>query len=281
MNDKIVKQQKALAYKMEELVPIVADLAGKYHGIDSTSMSYEKANQLMGAVVFCIQEYSKNQSETMSARQAYERGFDLVKQKTKDTLSLYNEILKNFDSYGNYYLQHTVVAGMPEFFKWYDSRFAPQETLLTLDYNVLKDSEIRKLQGIDAIDAYLKCIDVEQKFLGGINRSFVIQCLEGYDSSYKDMVDNLCLPVLKHLIGCVLLGTRKISSIFSEGDQKKIYDQLNGSDVHQVEAKIQNWLQHFVEGHYEEADSQNINQYLSVAVSDVLVRMRYSCDWEG
>lgn len=276
MNEKIVSQHKQLSYELEELVPIVAALADKYNGMDSSSISYEKANELMGAVIFCIQQKSRIHSEKMSAREAYERGFKLVEEKTKDTLSLYHQLLMDFDSYGNYYLKQTVVAGMPEFFKWYDIRFAPQEILLTLDYNVLWDNEIRKLQGIDAIYAYLKCIDAEQKFLGGLNRSFVMQCLNSYDSAYKHMVDNLCLPILEHFLGCVLLEARSMAETLTVAERKKIYEKLIQSNVDEMEQEMQIWLEHFIEGHYDESESKNIYQYLSVAVRDVLVRMMHA-----
>ena len=35
-------------YKMEELLPIVSELAQKYTGYESTSVTYEKAQMLMG-----------------------------------------------------------------------------------------------------------------------------------------------------------------------------------------------------------------------------------------
>ena len=40
-------------YEMEELVPIVGKLAEKYTANESTSITYEKAEQLMGAVLYC------------------------------------------------------------------------------------------------------------------------------------------------------------------------------------------------------------------------------------
>ena len=45
-----------MEYTMEELVPIVRKLAEKHHGYESTSMTYEKAEQLMEAVLYCIRE---------------------------------------------------------------------------------------------------------------------------------------------------------------------------------------------------------------------------------
>lgn len=43
-------------YKMEDLLPVVAELAEKYTSKESTSLPYEKARQLMEAVLYCIRE---------------------------------------------------------------------------------------------------------------------------------------------------------------------------------------------------------------------------------
>lgn len=195
-------------YKMEELVPIVGKLAQRYTAGESTSVTYEKAEQLMGAVLYCIREaayaergdYSceKGQQkcdilakqEKLSAQQAYERGLACVEKKVRAALSLYNELMTAFDSYGNRCLYDTVVKGMPEFFKWYNMRFAPQDTILTLDYPVLRD--LSAYTGIDRIYEYLLCIEKEQAFLRTFSRNDVIDALASYNPAYEDMVDNIC-----------------------------------------------------------------------------------------
>lgn len=117
-------------YEMEELVPIVGKLAEKYTAFESTSVSYEKAEQLMGAVLYCIHETWQvparerekqgaglmAKGERLSAAQAYEMGARLVEEKTKAALSLYHEILPGFDSYENQCLKDTFLNGLPEFF---------------------------------------------------------------------------------------------------------------------------------------------------------------------
>ena len=40
--------------EMEELLPVVAKLAERYTSKESSSVSYKTAEQLMGAVVYCI-----------------------------------------------------------------------------------------------------------------------------------------------------------------------------------------------------------------------------------
>ena len=53
-----------MQYKTEELIPIVAKLAEKYTAKESTSITYEKAQQLMGAVIYCICEYEAAQKQS-------------------------------------------------------------------------------------------------------------------------------------------------------------------------------------------------------------------------
>lgn len=53
-------------YQMEELLPIVSELAQKYAGYESTSITYEKAQSLMEAVLFCLNEYNTSYMNTTS-----------------------------------------------------------------------------------------------------------------------------------------------------------------------------------------------------------------------
>ena len=132
-------------YTMEELVPIVGKLADKYTSCESTSITYEKADQLMEAVLYCIHELEKDggdfavSTDGMSAQQAYETGFGCVERKVKKALHLYNAVLPDFRPYENQCLYRSFVLELPHFFQRYDIRFAPQDTILILDYPVLKD----------------------------------------------------------------------------------------------------------------------------------------------
>lgn len=215
---------------VEEMLPIVAKLTERYTAGESTSVTYEKAEQLMGAVLYCIREagYEEEDEECretdnagngqsecgmysdemkggaektgtmypavckkgMSAQQAYEAGLVRVEKKVKAALALYNALSLQFDSYGNRCLNDTFVKGIPEFFKWYDMRFAPQDTILMLDYPIQKD--LSAYTGIDRIYEYLRCIKEEQEFLHSFCRNDVIDALTRYNPSYEEMIDNVC-----------------------------------------------------------------------------------------
>lgn len=190
-------------YKMEELIPVVTWLAKKYTSNESSSVTYEKAQQLMGAVIYCIRMSMAGHSgevlsytEKLPAMEAYKAGYEILLKKVSDTMELYHSILNYFDDYQNRCLSDTVLKGIPEFFKWYDTRFNPQDTILTLDYPVTID--MSQYQGINAIYTYLKCIEKEQCYLKLHKRTAVIDILEKYDLEYRDMIDNICSPVMQY-----------------------------------------------------------------------------------
>ena len=81
-------------YDMNELLPVVARLTKRYTGIESSSVTYEKANQLMGAVIYCIREIESGEagalvSRQQNAMQAYQAGAELVRKKTEELLRFY------------------------------------------------------------------------------------------------------------------------------------------------------------------------------------------------
>lgn len=194
-----------MRYEMEELVPVVGKLAERYTAYESTSMTWERAGQLMEAVLYCIAETEQAgegalpAAEGMTAREAYEAGAACVEKKTRRALELYNALLPEFCHYGNDCLYDTVVRQLPEFFKWYDIRFAPQETIVTLDYPVRKD--LSAYAGIDKIYEFIKCIDAEQKFLRRFSGERVAGLLARYEGDWKGAIENVCEVVLRCVEG--------------------------------------------------------------------------------
>ena len=183
-------------YPMEELLPVVARLAAKYSSGSSTSVTMERAQQLMEAVLYCIRENEhlceksgsdeKNlqNSRNMTAQEAYENGYRMVLEKTDRARNLYHELIQNFTDYGNQSLHDTVILGIPAFFRYYDAEIDPQNQILTLDYPTIWP--VGELCGVDAIYHYLKCLRMEQMFLDGIPDETVKKILEAYCADYRE-----------------------------------------------------------------------------------------------
>jgi hypothetical protein len=285
------KTENKMEYAMEELVPIVGKLVEKYTAFESTSVTYETAEQLMGTVLYCIHEAESFGREgvcgetgwylktgKMPAQRMYELGASLVEQKVKRALALYNGLSTEFVCYGNHCLHDVFVKGMPEFFKWYDVKFNPQDTILTLDYPVLKD--LSRFTGIDEVYAYLNCIRLEQAFLRQFPEGYVIRV-----ASKRDEMENLCEVVLTDMSIHVLAGKslserefaeedfQRIKKVFSENDRREIYDRLKRA------------IGAFLENDYKEEakqgknmETRELHEYFADCVGNIVVRLKNAAD---
>ena len=278
-------------YEMEELVPLVGKLAEKYTGHESTSITYEKAEQLMEAVIYCIcegEQAVKNpltSAQKMPAQQAYEIGLTCVREKVKTSLELYNrmmsgteilqksEIKQGFDDFENRCFYDTVIKGLPEFFKWYDPVFEPQNTILTLDYPVLKD--LSAYAGIDRIYEYIRCIELEQCFLGIFPGNHVKTVLCRYDDRYRSMIENICEIVLTDTLGHMMVR-KPLQEVICMEDCSRMQELLCRKDVREITALLQEMLKAFLEQYYK-ADGE-LTEYLEYSLQNLSIRLKNAAE---
>lgn len=265
---------------MEELVPIVGKLAEKYTANESTSITYEKAEQLMGAILYCIHELKEINgnllalSEKIPAQKAYEIGAAYVKEKAEKALNLYNRIMPGFYHYENQCLYDTFVKGIPEFFKWYDIQFEPQNTILTLDYPVLKD--ISGYAGIDKIFEYIKCIGLEQKFLKSFPAGYVTNILFKIDRNWKESMDNICETVFTYVTGHILTGKSLVEFELEQTDYLYMQELFIQVDLEDIKKRLESALGIFIKNYYE--DDRELLDYLSSAIGGIAVRLKNAAD---
>lgn len=91
-------------YSMEGLMTIVAKLAGQYMCGESSSISYERAQMLMEAVIYCVKEYESADNDKLSGgfwlEEAYRGGSQLVVEKVMKLKDRYHQMLPSFRDYG-------------------------------------------------------------------------------------------------------------------------------------------------------------------------------------
>lgn len=109
-------------YGLEEILPVVIYLTNKYTSGESSSVPYEKAEMLMEAVLYCIREcFTWNTAgvlpavNSLSARQAYDKGYEYVTEKVKMARGLYDGLITDFEDYGCLNYRKTVLEGFPPF----------------------------------------------------------------------------------------------------------------------------------------------------------------------
>lgn len=267
-------------YRMEELIPIVGKLTQRYTSLESTSVTYETANQLMGAVLYCLREaeYASDHALVSGGGtdvwEAYETGLFGVKEKVKHALLLYHALMPQFCAYGNRCLSDLFTRGMPEFFRRYDAEFEPQNTILTLDYPVLKD--ISGYEGIDRVYEFLSCIRLEQIFLMKMPKDAVLRQLFGYDPMYEDLAENICEIVLRDLIVHFCLKKPFAGEHPEQKDALRLQELVRDMDLSGMKELCGNVLR-AIAGEYGEEEA-NLCSYFSKAVCDIAVRLKCAAD---
>ena len=262
--------------EMQEMLEIVAELSRKYASGDSTSITYETAEQLMGAVQYCINEYESEdstcrddagdriesaeidesarkksltrlpESGSLSVRARYDAGRRILSQKIRASLDSYNSLMEHFDAYGNQNLNDVVTKAIPGFFKYYDHRYNPQNTMITCDYPTIippfisiekevkshrRDDREEEMNsetytGIDAISRYICYITIEQSFLGRMPHDFVIRILNENDASYEHQFYNISSILIYHVLGCLVIG-KKLTEELSQPDYEELFMKIN------------------------------------------------------
>lgn len=233
-----------MEYPMEELLPIVTKLVDKYTSKDSSSVSYEVARMIMGAVIYCINETSEKEADHVPAaqdrppaQQMYEAGYEIVVSKVHQAREWYDAVIIDFEDYGCRNYRDTILHGMPAFFLRYDARFNPQDHLLTLDYPVM----VRRKGacGIDLILEYLKGIYAEKQFLSCFERQPVADLLECIVPDYRSLyLDNICEAVLLRVIQCAIAGSGIKELKLSEQDHRAVLAATDGKSLEETEAMV-------------------------------------------
>lgn len=249
-------------YTPEELLPVMIKLAEKYTSKDSSSISYERAEYLMDAVIYCISEVNlgpfihqlSKTSDNLSPQEAYDIGLSVIKEKVATLTSHFNNLIKSFDDYGNENYHDTVTKGIPGFLLRYDPQFAPQENIITMDYPILIPPT--NLRGINAIIHYVNCIDIEQRFLSIFPREKVIQILEEYHPDYVSLFDNISEIVMNKILSKMIPDSHWITS-------------HNESEINDV---LQNIWHRFIHEYFHE--DLAIEQYYQSSIKDYAYRLK-------
>lgn len=295
-----------ISYQLEELIPIAARLAERYTGYEHSSITYEKAEMLMGAVMYCIDEYENGESDKMilegkrcTADEAYMAGLKRIKEKAVRLQAIFNDMIPSFRDYGVECLRDTVVKGIPAFLLRYDVEYAPQETLLTLDYPLL--SSIPEGSGVTAVLAYINGIRYEQKLLGAFSKAYVIDALKAYHRDYKVLIENVSEIVLQNIVEHMLLDRFRQSteadagcrsrygsgynteagtgSGFSAGEYAILEDILARQSRQQLEEFIKQVIRYLTDTLLDKDEAAYA--YFLSAGSNIAVRMKNSMGHEA
>lgn len=270
-----------MTYQMEELIPIAGKLAERYTAFESTSVTYEKANQFMEAALYCIREGERASDSLpaagsgIKAEQMYEAGFLCVKEKVKRALEIYNELTPQFSCYKNRCLHDTVIKGLPEFFRWYDAEFEPQNTIITLDYPVLRD--LSGYTGINKIYEFIVCIRLEQIFLSGFPEAYVMRQMFRYDNLHTDFMENVCGIVLLPTVARMFLQKPFGDLDFEKDDYVRLRELFYQHGLDACRENCLKAVKAITENYGENSDQ--LFSYFAEEIENMAVRLKNASEY--
>ena len=178
----------------------------------------------------------------------------------------YETLMQDFCDYGNHALSDTIRKGIPAFLKHYDVKYAPQDTILTLDYPILEDLHL--YSGIDRVYQYVKDITLEQKFLKRYDNAYVMELLNAYSGDYAEMLENIPSIVFTNTIGHILAG-KPITSTLGSDDYEDIYERFASGKFPSV--SIRSLADKFLQTYY--AGESDVITYLNGELPNILYRI--------
>ncbi len=148
----------------------------------------------MEAVIYCIAHWDHGTETSLtasvpSAEVAYKIGCEAVINKVKKTQEKYNQLLGFFDDYGNRNYRDTVEKAILGFFMYYDVKYAPMETMITMDYPILGLD--MSMEGIDMIAQYIDAIWKEQQYLSKFPKGYILDELRAFHPRYENEFFNI------------------------------------------------------------------------------------------
>lgn len=265
-------------------MPVVAKLAARYTSNESTSISYDKARQLMGAVIYCIEEYENaaaglrdlvTANAAVSADTAYRQGYEILIEKVKKIQQEYNLMMKEFQFYGNRCCYDTFQKGMPEFFLYYDARFHPMNHILTLDYPVLVSLEPRC--GADLMEVYVRSAFLEQSFLKKLPADYIMHVLNAYSGDYGELIINLASIVIRNVLGCRIAGKSIDLNGYSPVEMERLKLFISGKSSEELEVQLKKYIDELMDFAYE--GNEELGNYLKEDVKNFRFELQHGLNY--
>lgn len=198
---------------MDGLLLILSDKTNEFNRGESSSVTVEKAEEIMMSIMFVISLKLKSYNSPKAAISAlkekspkllYEGGIELARRKIAVCRHLQKRIADNLFDTPNIFYRSTIIDGINAFFKLYSLNFQAHEIHITADYPVLAGRP--EADGIEFIEEYLRCILAENAFLRLFDPWEVHNLLSGFSEDYKNIPMNLFEPVLLSALGLIMVN---------------------------------------------------------------------------
>lgn len=229
------EEQGLFLQKTWDLLKIQAE---KYNGFDSTSMTVEKAQDLLASIVYSL-SLVIDQSN-LSAEAIIQQDFStllgqaqtILETKWKALYSVWNEICLEAPEINNFYYISTLKE-IGIFFKKYDFHYEAHRVPCNIDYPLIKAIP-DNLKGINYIEAYLKSIRIENQYVKKYAHENVLELLQEMASEYEENYFNFCECVFVNALGKEMVSSGKDSLFIDEEELHRFSAEYIGKTAEEI-----------------------------------------------
>ena len=195
---------------------------------DSSSVLVETAEELLSSICFTLDAYVKATGSTPrllvteKLDTMYEGGLKIIEAKIDEGKHLWQTACMSAPDIGNISYRDTL-RNIGYFWKRYDYWFFAHQIPCDIDYQLCHPVPEHN-HGIEYVNEYLHRIIVENDILHRFPVDLVIQLLERYCLDYKELLINLCEPVIVNAVGLALIGTLSLALHIAKADQSKLLE---------------------------------------------------------
>lgn len=230
---------------MNDLALLLEQKIKKYTVNDSSSVTVEKAQQIMNSILYCINGYLNSlEDEKISlidnkyngAEMLYNKGFNLEKQRFETAKILHNNIINEALYIDNMSYRDTIYKGLGLFFKKYDIYYSAHETPADIDYQLC--IHIDNLSGVEYILQYLQQFIIENNFCKNFSIDDITALLKGYDNDYRILLLNVFEIVLTNLLGLSIIGGDIYQLSIDKVQKIQLYNILSELSIFDLQEKL-------------------------------------------
>lgn len=232
------REQEILLCRLWELLKRQAD---KYNGTDSTSISVEKAQQLLESMLYTIGvviECGAGKEEILKGDISFllNRGQRLLREKQKAAKVAWKLLCQELPGVRNVYYLSTVKS-LGTFFEKYDIYYKAHEIPCSMDYWLLCPVPEEK-KGVSFMEEYIRRLQIENDFLNCFDTCDLVGLYRDFVPDYEEALFNLCEPVLANAVGLEMLGEDVFPLNISAAQRKRIGYMLDGMAAEEMQACI-------------------------------------------
>ena len=209
-----------------KLLALLGQRTARYTMGDSSSVPSETARELLTSICFTLETYLNATGAppkllvTEPLEVVFEIGLKYLEEKIIRGKHLWQSAYLSASEIENRSFWDTL-RNLGSFWRYYDHRFFAHCIPCEIDYQLCRPVP-DSLYGIDYVGEYLRRILAENSVLRLFDRDLVVRLLERYCRDYRDLLINLCEPLIANAVGLALIGAEPLSLAVSDAQRARL-----------------------------------------------------------